>query len=263
MRWLTSLLCVFVFSVSAFAAYWWVPTTQPGEYALYQDGRQIGNFKDGDYFALVGDEFCKQPSDCPAQLPPGCKERQKLPTGVVWDKVPSGQNYFRGNRAIEREDAMRMFNKEFGDKQVPDDKGKRRVTIIGSKEKCRGPLAVAQAYPEFVAVDYRPDDWAVKRQGFVVDSDPTIYVQDPPTKEHPGGHVVRFLHGDYLGDVAFKAALDEVVGRKIGPALFDPKKADGWFKNIKLPGLGGDLWMPVAVLACLAGYAVLKRKVKV
>lgn len=96
--------------------------------------------------------------------------------GVSWS--PSGpEKYTYKGEPVRRSDAVEMI-----EKGVPDDRGKLRLTVIGSEAErkrvvddvARSPMA-----GQLLVQAYAPDHWAVKDAGFKTDGHPTVYVQAP------------------------------------------------------------------------------------
>lgn len=239
--------------------------------------RHVGSYDipSGVYLPFTDGQWGK-PSPLPAQLPEGVIPPRKpqpkpedKPTGVIIAKVPQGEGVWKNGVEIDRQKALDMLGaprrRVADDDRIPDDQKHIRVSVIGSKEKCAGPVAVAKQHKDLVTADYRPDAWMIQRQGFVCKNDPTIYIQDAK------GAVLRRLDG-YEGDTAFESVLEDVE-RKIGPdPIYDPSKDEGWTPRLpKLPKLpripklpsSEDLpWMPAAVATVLTAWAFLKKSVK-
>jgi hypothetical protein len=85
-----------------------------------------------------------------------------------------------GVREITADEAHRLL-----EKGLPDDQGKRFVTVIGPPDSLKA-FSTLWATPAFAAHRDKvllqllpPDDWDVKRKGFVGTGSPTVYVQAP------------------------------------------------------------------------------------
>ena len=86
-----------------------------------------------------------------------------------------------GVRRISKPESFRLL-----EQGLPDDAGKRRLTLIGSEADCKrvaddlaGHPALARYRNDFTVQSYRPDHWDVKDKGFKVGGTPTVYVQAP------------------------------------------------------------------------------------
>lgn len=259
------LLCLLLLCSAASAApFEWVPASDT-QWARLDLARPVGNRQVGCYDSetelytpLNAGEWGAS-EDIPEgmELPAGCKRpcRPRHPTGVVWSKTPKDEHVYLRGKEISKEDAMIMLG---APNKVPDDKDKPRITVIGSKEKCAGPLSIAKKHAEFISEEYRPEFWAIQRQGFKTSVDPTIYIQDPK------GGTYRRLDG-YKGDTEFETVINDVLGRKIGPQPNnDPKKDPGWKRFLpSFPDLTTDVpWIAIGVIVVLLTVAIIRRKEK-
>lgn len=262
-------LCVPAGNAEPAGRYCWV-SAPPDQWALLdlarpQGQRQIGSWDidSGTYTPLLFDKWLA-PEEPPAGagLPPGCKRRNP-PTGVMMSKITGGDLVLRGGKEISKKKALELLGsppvQHQGDKKVPDDKNKIRINIIGSKAATALPMAVAARHPDLVSVAYDPSAWMIQRQGFLVKSDPTVYIQAPD------GAVLRRLEG-YQGDAAFETVLQE-VSRKIAPVPnYDGAKDEGWLPRLRplIPSLSGGLpWIPLAIIGAGLAYCLWSRRKKI
>lgn len=102
--------------------------------------------------------------------------------GVEGDKLSEEPKILRKGKAITRALAMKLVE----GKELPDDKLKLRLTIIGEvneRKRVEGDLNNSPHLAEFkgrvVYQGYDCSNWAVARYGFVCGGRPTIYIQAP------------------------------------------------------------------------------------
>lgn len=264
--------------------FWQQIEGNPDQWALMDlsrpfNSRQVGVYvlsKD-EYSPLI-EEHWGIPEEPPALagLPPGCQHKA-LPTGVISSRITKGDHVYHNGEEISKEQALALLAGKAayevskksvgaeGDSRIPDDTKKIRVSVIGSEVACKEPLELAKKYPGLLVVDYRPDDWMIKRQGFVVLADPTIYIQEPGEK----GKVVRRLDG-WLGAEKFTEVLQEITSisqqaeRRVAPNPdYDPNKDEGWYKRIIIPALEGFPWIPAATVGSFVVFALWSRRKKI
>jgi hypothetical protein len=243
------LLCLAGLAVAAWpcparAQYEWRPFPDTiDQVALYQHGRQVGAYHlVEDYYRPLDPltrrwgERCKPPVEPP---------RRNF--GLVQEQIRAGDHYSLNGREVSREQVQQVLGD--GDKKVPDDSKKLRLTVIGDKawqsvvDDVSRTEALAPWRDKVVAAWYPPDHWAVMRQGFRTDGRPTIYVQAPDG-------TVLHRQDDYRGGAA---ELAEVL-RKLDPSYRPDKDRDR-----RKPDLLGGLLprVPWSVPAVLLGAAAL------
>jgi hypothetical protein len=117
----------------------------------------------------------------------------KLPTGVVWDKLTKhGPTYRHGGQEVSKHQILAALG---ADKNLVDDSQKFRLTIISTDKVARDRvLTDLQTHPALAPwrdtcriQAYDPADkdygWAVARYGFVTQGSPVICFQSPDGKE--------------------------------------------------------------------------------
>jgi hypothetical protein len=154
---------------------------------VYRAGTQVGYYRDDTsaYWPLDP----KTRTFGPPRALPWVEEAKPAAAkpvnyGVDTDKLGSGvrEAYRLNGRDVDRGTALRSIQ----GKELPDDRNRPRLTIIGSdaeRQRVRNDLASAPelaAYRDrFVVQDYPPEHWAVAGVGFKTDGHPTIYLQAP------------------------------------------------------------------------------------
>jgi hypothetical protein len=130
----------------------------------------------------------------------------------------TGCHYRLNGKEVGRDEAVQAL--KAGAPNLPDDSGKKTLTIIGPAESRKqveadlaGPLA--QQASAFRVKSYAPDNWAVARYGFVTSGNPTIYVQNPD------GKVLARMDG-YRGAAELGEVLSQAMRAK--DASYDPAK---------------------------------------
>lgn len=97
-------------------------------------------------------------------------------------KCPTGRPCYKLNgQYVTREQAVAAVE----GKDLPNDRDKLRLTIIGSEADRKRVLAdldrpeLAALKALYVVQAYPPDHWAVKEAGFVCEGSPVVYLQRP------------------------------------------------------------------------------------
>ncbi len=192
--------------------YQWVPFAgDPDQFDLFHNGRHVGSYHRDGRFLWYHGAGQWSPGQCPVALPAEAQAAVGQNFGVDLPRIDrKAPLTYRGN-PVSQARALELI----GGGEIPDNTGKRRLTVIGPDADrapvlaaLRGPLAPLVA--EYVVSDYPPEHWAVAKAGFVRDGKPTIYLQEPD------GRTV-FRLNDATG---FREALEAV--RKPGP--YDPSR---------------------------------------
>lgn len=187
--------------------YEWAPGRDPDQLHLCRDGRQVGTYRRSErlYYPFDGETW-SAPAEPPTPLPPE-------ETSTV--AAPAAEENF----GIDREKWAREPRRSIAARGLPDDRGKARLTVIGSEEERKTVLNDLDAAPDLkplreslVVQAYAPDHWAVARTGFKTDGRPSIYLQSPDGK-------VLHRQDDYQGG---PRRLAEAI-RKASPN-YDPRK---------------------------------------
>lgn len=273
---LRSLLAVFLCwllpTASLFAAYEWRSfADDKDQIALWQDGRQLGNyrFSTREYFPRLAPGvwgspceppypppcrccagcLCEGDCKCPQGKPCGDGCRCLYPAkvepdgtlnfGLDLDRIPPVREHILNGKEVSKEELLKAIGKP----QLPDDSKWLCLTIIGPEAARQRVLADLQSSPALApwkgkikVQDYPPDHWAVKDTGFVTTGNPTIYCQAPDGK-------VLHRQDDYRGP----ETLAEVL-RKADPAYKPEKDPD---LNKSLTNVPLVVWIAGAILLIL------------
>lgn len=206
--------------------------------------------------AGAGREASALPKTCPCSdlCVCGCNDGGACPCvgtpadlfGVEPERLGGGPSYRRNGKAVTRAEALDAVAR------VPDDRQRRRLTVIGPADLRKRVLDDWAAHPalkpfadEYVVRGYAPDHWHVARYGFVTDGRPTIYVQ-----EAGGGVLLR--RDRYDGPDDLSAAL-----RRLRPD-YSPKNDP----RSRLSGLSSKVpWSAWLVGGgAVVAYLMLRRK---
>lgn len=187
--------------------------------------------------------------------PPAKAETENF--GVDWSKIngKDGPEYWLTidgkRRRVSKWECEQILER----KNLVDDSGKLRLTIIGSDAQRKPVLDALAAIPareQFLVQDYAPDHWAVRSVGFDCDGAPSIYLQLPDG---------RVLHrqASFLGRDQLASAMDAAVHlagqlRRPDPN-YDPKKDPDILKKPAVPG-GDWPWWAVLGVGLLGGLVV-------
>lgn len=218
--------------------------------ALYHNGRQIGAYHlVEDYYRPLDPATGQWGERCP---PPVTAPGRNF--GLTQDKIRAGDHYSLNGREVNKERIQQMLGD--GERQVPDDSRKMRITVIGDPnwrsivedDLARHP-ALTPWKDKIVAAWYPPDHWAIARQGFRSDGRPTLYVQTPDG-------TVLHRQDDYEGRAE---ALAEVL-RKLDPNYKPEKDRDRRKVDLARWLLPKIPWSVPAVLLGAALLLLLYRR---
>jgi hypothetical protein len=245
---LAVVLCWLLLPTLLLAGYEWRSfDDDKDQISLWQDGRQLGNYRFSSraYFPLrasgVWGEACPPPYPPPgADVSPAKVE----PDGTVNFGLdlarmsPTGQHILNG-KEVSKEALLQAIGKP----RLPDDSKWLCLTIIGADAERKQVLSDLRSSPllapwkDRVKIqDYAPDHWAVRDAGFVTSGHPTIYCQTADGK-------VLHRQDDYRG----AAALAEVL-RQADPA-YQPRQDPDLNKPLSHVPLA--LWIGGAILLLL------------
>lgn len=228
----------------------------PGQVSLYRDGVQIGAASKGSgvYRPLVDwarghwGEPCEPPVSPPS--PPAFTDGP-LANGVDAEKLAGDSRYRKGGDPITRETAVSLV-----EKGLPNDRGKYRLTVIGSPEECAkvaGDLAKpeqADVRDRVILSSFRPDNFLVARAGFVTSGHPTVYLQAPEPDPNAKSAKVLYREDDYHGPMDFGAIRKAIADYD---ARRDPGRKPAPDNSPGQPGGGVVVTILAAALAFLAG----------
>lgn len=181
--------------------YEWRPSGVDGEFALYQNGRQIGSFShaQGAYRPLL--DYAKgtwgEPRPAPI-APPKLEQSSKvgfeqglIPNfGLDFDKLNKRPVYKFCFDGREKELSSEQAH-DLVEKGIPDYSGKLRLTVIADEAVGKKVIddwssdpKVADVRDKILASWVKPDHWWLKdtetgRAMFKTDGNPTIYCQVP------------------------------------------------------------------------------------
>ncbi len=199
----------------------WKPAGE-GQWALYRDGRQVGNWwEDGRYFPLRGDTWGPE-APCPTTPPVPSKKKLEPNYGVVVEKIDhttNPENRINGVLVPKRQAIDAIEN------GIPDDKGLLRLTVIGTKEEGERIRKDLETSPELapwkgklLVQTYQPGEWTVSQSGFVTTGSPVVYLQKP------NGEVLH-RQDDYAdGPKGLAKALGKVEAVRKPQPNYDPNK---------------------------------------
>lgn len=173
---------------------WWQKPETPHLYYLYDGGAQLGvwdvNLRKW-WDRLPGGAWSAPRPEPPVALPDGVPIANY---GVETDKLAGGgERILINGRQASKSDALRALSGK-GSPQLPDDKKKLRLTVIGpdaDRQRVLDDLAKTEALAfakgRYVVQDYAPDAWPLYdgRSGqpmFHTQGRPTIYLQEPGGK---------------------------------------------------------------------------------
>src|SRR5262249_15178302 len=147
---------------------------------------------------------------------------------------------------VSRREALQAVSR------VPDDRHRRRLTVIGTSDDRKRVLDDWSAHPalrafreDFLVKGYAPDHWHVARYGFATDGRPTIYVQDR-------GGAVLLRRDRYDGPEELATTL-----RRLRPD-YEPKNDP---QRRLIPWRGKVPWSVWVIGgAAVAAYLLLRRK---
>lgn len=247
-------------------AYAWqsVPDA-PDQAALYQHGRQLGNWShDERVYRPFRDGLWGVPCEPPIPPPPAPPEFRRQQSfaqsdaadsppknyGVDLSKVGSG--YRLNGKPCSRATAHQAV-----ERGIPDDAHKLRLTVIGPDADRKRFLDALTSTPEGAALladavlwSVPPDHWSLRDNVtgapmFVTTGKPTIYLQDAAG---------RVLHrqDDYRGPSDIQAI------RKA--ASYDPAKDPDARRGNPLSGLFGNVPLGVWLLGGALALALFLRK---
>lgn len=156
--------------------------------ALWQDGRQLGNyrFSTRQYFPHRAPGVWGEP--CPPPYPPPTPRLAPArvePDGTVnfgldRDRMPAAGQHLLNGKEVGKETLLEAI----GPPRLPEDGQWLYLTVIGSEDERKKILNDLQSsliltpWKDRLKVhDYPPDHWAVAECGFVTSGKPTIYCQ--------------------------------------------------------------------------------------
>ena len=234
------------------AQYEWRPlSADVNQVALYHEGRQIGAYHlVEDYYRPLDPVTSEWGKRC---APPIAAPRRNF--GLTQEKIRDGDHYSLNGREVSKERIQQVLAD--ADRQVPDDSGKLRLTVIGDPdwrsivaEDLPKHPALASWKDKIVAAWYPPGHWAIARQGFRTSGRPTIYIQAPDG-------AVLHRQDDYQGGAE---ALAEVL-RKLDPHYQPEKDRDRRKVDLTRWLLPKVPWsVPAVLLAAAALLFLLRRK---
>jgi hypothetical protein len=182
------LLCLVVLAALVVAScteccYAAAPTFRP----VYKNGIEVGAWFGNEYRPKGANGVYGLPTAPPADEAP-----EEVPNfGVDRDRRKDCTPYSINGRACSRGEAWDAVTSG----QLPDDKDKLRLTVIGPEAECRRVLADLETSPllapykdRFVTQEYRPDDYADGAAGLataVRKADPTYDAAKDPDLRKP------------------------------------------------------------------------------
>lgn len=236
---------------------WRSQPNDPTRMYLYRGNLQVGGFdlETGEYRPLV-DHARNLWGDvaAPPIAPPPTFQGKDHPSnfGVDLSKIPAGPSY-----QIKGKDTTKAQVMEALENGIPDDRGKMRLTVIGSQEE-RARVQKDLAAPENSAVAQRavlwsvpPDHWSLKdnvtgQAMFYTAANPTLYLTDARGK-------VLLRRDGYQGGQDFqfiRKAVSDYDAKK------DPTGASG---NPLLDMLNKVPWVALGGLALLVFLLILPK----
>jgi hypothetical protein len=241
------LLCLVVLAALVVAScteccYAAAPTFRP----VYKNGIEVGAWFGNEYRPKGANGVYGLPTAPPADEAP-----EEVPNfGVDRDRRKDCTPYSINGRACSRGEAWDSVTSG----QLPDDKDKLRLTVIGPEAECRRVLADLETSPllapykdRFVTQEYRPGEWPVTGAGFKAGPGTTIYLQKPDGK-------VLHRQDDYADGAAGLAT----AVRKADPTYDAAKDPDLRKPQPILPGLPDLPWY-VWAAGAFALYLLFKK----
>lgn len=243
------LLLVGARSSAADHLYWYFDERQ-GYLELKRDGATIGR-----YWRVGNDAGRYRPATAtgygevcepPLSVPDSYRVDPVPNFGVEKSKIHEAPVNAINGKPCSRKEALDAIQSG----QLPDDRNKLRLTVIGQEAERKAVLndlsssPLLAAYREALVVqEYGPDEWPVKC-GFKTDGHPSIYLQTPDGK-------VLHRQSDYAdGPQGLATAL-----RKTDPT-YDPAK-DPDARKSPLSNLKIEPWM---IAAGLVGFYLMTKK---
>lgn len=173
----------------AFAGYEWRNFADDSDQvSLWQDGRQVGNYRYSTraYHPLRAPGVWGEP--CPPPYPPPLSASASakveadgtLNFGLDLQRLPASGKHLLNGQEVGKAELLQALGKP----ALPDDGKWLCLTVIGSDATRKKVLSDLQNVPclapwkeRFKVRDYPPEHWAVRDAGFVTNGQPTIYCQ--------------------------------------------------------------------------------------
>jgi hypothetical protein len=224
------IFCLLVAPPASAAYEWRTFPDEPDQLSLWQDGRQLGNWRIStrEYLPLLAPGTWGDP--CPPPYPPPqevvapakIESDGTLNFGLDRARLSGAGKHLLNGREVRKEELLQAL----GPARLTDDSQWPSLTIIGPEAGRQKVLSDLQSSPllapwkdRLKVQDYAPDHWAVRDAGFVTTGQPTIYCQAPDG-------TVLHRQDEYRGP----EALAEVL-RQVDPLYKpeqDPDLNKGW-----------------------------------